>query len=133
MDTLATVVGLGIFCFILLYIAFNLDKEHIFFKIFIILLVIFSLNLVAKASIDNYSVCDTYLLNSTGHDTSTIYYTYNQYCPLENFTTPSSILRLSNLLTWGISIYLLLFTLWTATNGFKDTGKYVQMMFRGKK
>jgi len=130
METLATVIGLGIFLALLLYVAVILDKEHVFFKIFLLLLVLFSLNLLAKASVDNYYVCDTYLLNSTGHQSGDVTYYYTEVCPLKDFSTGKSILRLSNLFTVVLTIYILLFTLWKATGGFLNMQKYVQDMFR---
>ena len=129
MDTLATVVGIGIYCFILLYIAFNLGKEHTIWKIFTILFVIVSLSLVAKISVDNYYVCDVYLINTTTPFAGSTVYSYDEICPLGNFKSGASFLQMNNVLLWIFMIYFGLFTLWTVTNGFLGLGKQVERLF----
>lgn len=117
MSTLATVVGIGIFMFILLYISFNLGEEHKLWKLFTILLIIFSLTILTKASIDNYS-CDTYLINTTTAVSGDVIYNYEYLCPLEDSSTVTSFLRLNEIVLRIFTIYFLLFTLYYVASKF---------------
>lgn len=129
MSTLATVVGIGIFMFILLYISFNLDKEHTLWKIFTILLVIFSLSILTKASIDNYS-CGTYLINTTTHVSGDVIYNYEHLCPLKDSSTITSFLRLNDIVLRVFTIYFLLFTLYYVANKFLNLSELAGRVIR---
>lgn len=129
MSTLATVVGIGIFMFILLYISFNLDKEHTLWKIFTILLVIFSLSILTKASIDNYS-CGTFLVNTTTHVSGDVVYSYEHICPLQDSSTVTSFLRLNDIVLRVFTIYFLLFTLYYVANKFLNLSELAGRIIR---
>lgn len=130
MDTLATVVGIGIFFFIIIYIANSLEKEHTFWKIFTVLFILFSIPLLLKASIDPYSDCEEYSVLVTQINSTHSSYDVLSSCPINEKATPISVLNASRIFLWALSIYLILFFLWRATNGFMNMGKYVRDMFR---
>lgn len=141
MDVLALIIGIGIICFLLLYLSFNLDKSHTLLKILLFFLFLGALNLIPKAIIDNYDTCEL-VLNET--QTSYIYgknytsyhwdysspttppyttvslfhenttYTYSEVCITNTKETGNMLLRLS-LFIWYICIsYMLLYLVWEA-------------------
>ena len=63
--SLALVVGVGIVMAVMLFMAFNLDKEHEFLKS-ILIIFSFAMLLIIPASIfDNCDNCDTFISNQT--------------------------------------------------------------------
>lgn len=118
METIAAVIGIGIYCMLLLYIAFNLGQEHTIWKIFTILYVIFTLTLLVKASVDTYSDCEQYTVQVNTINSSYTEYEVVSACPINEKTTGVSFLKANSLLVWTFSIYLLVFFLWVVSNGF---------------
>jgi len=59
-----TIIALGVVLFVLLYISFNLEKEHFILQLFLLFISLFVLILIPKAALDMGNDCET-VLNST--------------------------------------------------------------------
>jgi len=143
MDLLALIIGIGIICFLLLYLAFNLDKSHTLLKILLFFLFLSALNLIPKAIIDNYDDCELVLNNTQeiyvygnyfegyhwdGYNTTAplqtdknayLFHknttnTYTEVCVTNTKDTGNILLRLS-VFIWYICIaYMILYLIWEA-------------------
>ena len=132
MDPLAMIVGVGIFCAILLIIAFNLDEQHGLWKLFTILFVIFTLGIIVKASADSYANCDLVLVNTTVDANNATFYNYDEVCSASRLNTGASFMKSHELLLRVGGIYLLLYLLYISTDRFAKVGELFKKMFNGK-
>lgn len=73
------IISLGIVSFLVMYLAFNLDKEHFFLKFFLVGFVFVFLFLMPKAVLDSQEVCELKINNTIVTNNQTDY-TYGTYC-----------------------------------------------------
>ena len=76
---ISLLIGVGIISFLLLYLAFNLDKEHVYLKLLIIFVVVFMLILIPKQTLDFKDSCEAVVDNKTITN-ETITYEYKEFC-----------------------------------------------------
>jgi len=77
--TLGIILAVGIISFLLLYLAFNLDKEHVYLKLLIIFVVVFMLILIPKQTLDFKDTCEVVVDNKTIINETTSY-EYSEFC-----------------------------------------------------
>lgn len=122
MEALALIVGIGIVCFILLYFAFNLEKQHIVLKLLLILTSMSLLILVPKAGLDYKDNCDIVVENSTLNSTNNMTtYDYIYFCNTNDNSTQSSFYKVFLWFIRAFILYLAVYFVWTVFMYFKDT------------
>lgn len=105
------IIGIGIICALVLYIAFNVDKDHKYLKLTLIGLVFFVLLLIPKDLMLNKDFCSAEVANTTtmGNITS---YGYKRVC-FTNITNTSDTLY--KIVLWFIRlfmVYIVLYSFW---------------------
>lgn len=105
MTGLELVAGVGILCFLVLFIAFNLDEEHYLLKLLCVFFFLGLMLLIPKATIDYSNHCDFVQLNSTVTGNTTAY-SYDYLCTNSTTTTPQTFYQST---TWILRIFLLYF------------------------
>ena len=134
MDPIAFIVGIGIFCFLLLYIAFNLEKNHVWFKIFTVLFVIVFLALVPKVLVDEEDYCGFVVTNSTmlGNTTS---FQYGHQCVPNTYQSTSLFFKGWAFFLGFTMVYILVFLVWYLLNKYmsKLPSEVQSWLRKGKK
>jgi len=104
---LETIIGIGIFLAIFAYMIFNLDEEHIIFKLFGVMVIFFLMSLI-PAKLVSHEVCDFVPIteNVTGNITT---YTYNNICVDYENTNNSIFLKSVLWLSRIFAIYMFLY------------------------
>ena len=103
---LAMVFGIGLVCFLLIYLAFNLEKKHFLFQLILLFFAFSSLMLIPKGLIDIEDSCELKLnytesyINGAGNNQTN--YTYNKYCMENEHNTP---IILHKLVMWVQRIF----------------------------
>lgn len=67
---LVLIVGIGIICFILLYLAFNIDQKHMLLKLLLIFFAFGLLILIPRGAIDEADNCQVVLTSKTTINTT---------------------------------------------------------------
>lgn len=99
-----------VICF-LLFLAFKLDKEHIFLKILILFMAIYMIYLVPKIAIDYSGDC-VVMVNSSTTIGSTTTYTYLSECSQNEHTTQTTFLKAVTRFFIIFSAYFVIFIFW---------------------
>jgi hypothetical protein len=109
------IISIGIVCFLLMYLALNLDKEHFFLKFFLVGFIFALLFLIPKAVIDSQETCEIVLNNTeeifnfTNNHTDTTH-SYKQVCFNNDSPTNISFLKaiggLFNIFLTYIVVYI---------------------------
>lgn len=78
--TFPLVAGLGVVCFLAMYLMTVLDEEkHLILRLLLLFFVVSMMLLIPKATIDGATQCDV-VINSTTTTGATTDYTYTSYC-----------------------------------------------------
>jgi len=133
MNSIGMILGVAVFCLILLLIAFNLDKQHSLWKLFTVLFVIFTLGIVVKASVDGYSNCNVLLTNMSSDSNGNVIYNYAEQCVGTQLSTGKMFLNSNRILLSALSLYILVFLLYISTNQFTKIGSTLKRSFNRKK
>lgn len=113
MDMIASILGIGILLFLLMYTAFKLDEQHTLLKFLLFMLFLFGLIFLPKAMLDDSDYCSIEVNTSTVTYNTTAY-TYMRTCTTNPHSTPE---LLTSFVTWSqrlVVTYLLLFLAWRA-------------------
>ncbi len=122
MNVIALVLGLGISGFLMLYLAFKLEKEHGFLKLILIFFFFFMLLLIPKVAVDDKNYCDFVVQNITT-SAPVDHYEYAWVCATNPNTTPTTFYQV---ITWlqrlfGLYVFIYLsyamFRYWRITYG----------------
>lgn len=112
MEAISLIIAIGIFCFLLLYFAFQLDKKEHFILIFLLIcFFIITLPMIPKATLDFKDTCDFVVNSSTtvGDQTS---YTYDYKCEETVHNTSNTFFKISQFLNRLFWAYIIIFILW---------------------
>lgn len=117
MDPIAAILGIALFCFIILYTILSLDKVHVYLKIFTVLFILLIAGLIPKMIIDQEDYCEIVQVNSTvtGNTTN---YGYDRVCIQNNQRTASLFFRSWSFYMIIIAGYMLIFLLWYLLNKY---------------
>jgi len=114
-DGLSIITGIAITVFLMFYLAFNIDKEHVFLKILTIFAGLFMLTLIPTTTIDLENDCQTFatLDNHTSWN-----YTYVCYYPNGSQVTNPKDSNIgnnfSNAYLWFLRIFIVYIAVWYA-------------------
>ena len=99
------IIGIGIASFLLLYFAFNLDKEHYLLKLLAAFFFLSILILIPKSLIDDKNFCEIVVSNTTYFNTTnSTTYEYERFCE----TNPKTTTRIFyNSLLWFYRIFMI--------------------------
>lgn len=112
MNPLTILIGITVFCFLLLYFAFKLtEPEHFGLRFILVAFFIIALPLIPKTALDDRQDC-SYLINSTTVQGNTTKYTYNYQCEQTDYKTPSTFFKVVVFLTRLFWTYVFIFILW---------------------
>ena len=117
MDPIAFIAGIGIFCFLLLYIVFNLEKNHVYLKIFTVLFVCVFIALIPKVLIDEEDYCGFVVANTT-IVANTTHFEYDRTCVPNTHKTTSLFFNAWSFYIGVILIYILIFLVWYLLNKY---------------
>lgn len=104
-----TILGIGIVCFLVLYLAFKLDDKHTPLKVLFLFFTIYLFLLIAKDVYDNKDFCEVIVQNKTVSGSVTSY-EYNRVCFENEKNTPSVFYNMVNNILKISYVYLFLFT-----------------------
>lgn len=117
MDPISMVLGIALFCFILLYIVFNLDKAHVYLKILTVIFIIIVVGLIPKSIIDQEDHCELVPVNSTT-DLNTTTYGYDYVCMQNEKGTAALFFKSWSWYVKLIAGYMIIFLLWYLLNKY---------------
>lgn len=133
MNNIAMILGVGVFCAVLLIIAFSLDKQHAIWKLFTVLFVIFTLGIVVKASVDGYQNCNVLLTNTSTDANGNLVYNYAEQCVGSELSTGKMFLNSNRILLSSLSVYILVFLLYIVTDQFTKIGDSLKRTFNKRR
>lgn len=117
--TVEFILGVGVVSFLLLYISFNLDDEHVFLRVLFVLMTVFLLALVPKATLDNKAQCQMRTINETVQGNVTTL----QYGEICNTTVPTTTNIFWNGYLWFIILlsgYVFLYLMYKGLNRLRE-------------
>ena len=119
---LSLILAIGIVCFLILKIAFNLDEQHFLLKLLLIMITLSIMILIPKVAVDTNDHCDFVLSNTTvsGNLTS---YQYDHLC-VENVKRTDTIFYKSYL------FFLLIFVLYVLVYFHKEAIEFLGSLLR---
>lgn len=105
--SLSVVVGVGLVCFLMVYLMNSLDNEkHWVMKLLILFFVVSTMLLIPKASYDSTRQCDLVLANVTTAPATVETYAYRTECYTTTLqTTTTSFLQTTQLMYYLIIGY----------------------------
>jgi len=133
MSSIAMIFGVAVFCFVLIVVALSLDKEHMIWKIFTLIFVIFTLGIVVKGSVDAYQNCNQVVSGITTNADGSIAYEYSEVCSPSSLSTGQSFLRSFRILIWVFSAYAAIFFLLRAIGGIDGARKILSRLLNAGK
>lgn len=117
---IVTIIGLVGFIFILLYLfkILKQDKDYDvavdIFRLILLFVALGSLILIPKISLDNQTVCETVVANSTYVNSTFTDYDYNHYCYNRSDATPNTFFKSVSFSWYIIMIFVIGFLAWRA-------------------
>jgi len=129
---IAIILGIAVICALLLWIAFKLDNSHVFWKIFIIMMVVIMLTLVPKAALDANRNCAMLPVNSSVVN-GVSNYEYDLVCIEGTESTSLSLYKNVLLILRIFFIYVGLYIFWVATDGMAKLPKLAEKGFNKRK
>lgn len=119
MNPIAAVLGIGLVCFLILYLSNSLNNDHEHLKRYIALVFIFTLLLIPKAMMDDRDYCEVIIANETltGNVTS---YQYSRQCFTNDNTTATSLYKIVNYMIYGVLVYAIMAFFWFAVKDFRN-------------
>ena len=114
--------GVGLVCFILLYLAFKLDDKHWFLQIMMIGIVIHLGLLIPSTFVTLNEDCYPVVNTSTVAGATTTY-TYGEYCNTKDITTPNSFFTGYMWIIRVFWIYVVIFGLKVAVTKWMERKK----------
>lgn len=116
------IFGIGIVCFILAYLASNIDdKEHVFLKFILFFAVIFMLLFIPKINIDEKDNCKMMVENMTIYNASSLRnttygYQYSQVCNTDLTKNTTNFYVAYMWLIRFVALYLIVFVSYKVLN-----------------
>lgn len=109
MNNIGMILGVGVFCVLLLIISNILGEKHFFWKLFTVLFVIFTLGIIVKASVDGYQNCNVVLSSTSTDSNGSLVYNYEEQCVGTELNTGKMFLRSNYILLSALGLYILVF------------------------
>jgi hypothetical protein len=109
MNELILVAGVGVSCFLLLYLAFRcLDKEHVLWRLLTVFFVLFMITIIGKIGHDSGTYCQLYVENTTVvGDTTTL--GYAEHCFTENSLTYLTFFKVTQWIIRAFAAYIFIY------------------------
>lgn len=103
-ELLAVVVGVASVCFLMMWFMQQLPEEkHFLFKLLLIFFIMACMMLIPKTLIDNKTVCETIVANSTQLSANAVQYNYDRFCFERDENTAESFYRTT---TWLYRLFI---------------------------
>lgn len=108
MDALTLIIGIGIAGFLMLYLAFKLEREHYLLRLILIFFFFYALILIPKAAMDEKNYCDFVVKNITT-SAPVDHYEYAYLCASNSNTTTSTFYVMITWLLRLFGLYILVY------------------------
>lgn len=108
MNLTTIIAGIGIVCYILVYIATKLEEKHAFLKFLFISFSLFTMLLIPKVSLDNKNYCSFEISNTTVLG-DYVGYNYDYFCRTNTNNTIDTFYKSYLTILIVFAIYIVVF------------------------